>query len=135
MRNTRHKNTNGPQKKYLIGTVKTIFGLYLWPIKTGFTFKKIFTCQTSNFRRYVVCHHSNHSYTFHLFLHHMCQLLHMRIYLHLYCQPNLNMRKTCLKQPLKNSQNKVLKTNCSLMKVESIVECSLGAFCNAFDLH
>ena len=25
--------------------------------------------------------------------------------------------------------------NCSLMKVESIAECSLGAFCNTFDLH
>ena len=26
-------------------------------------------------------------------------------------------------------------TNGSLMKVESIAECSLGAFCNTFDLH
>ena len=34
--------------------------------------------------------------------------------------------KTCLKSP---------KTNGSLMKVESIAECSLGAFCNTFDLH
>ena len=32
---------------------------------------------------------------------------------------------------------KVLKSNatCSLMKVESIAECSIGAFCNTFDLH
>ena len=30
---------------------------------------------------------------------------------------------------------KVLKTNGSLMKVKSIAECSLGAFCNTFDLH
>ena len=30
---------------------------------------------------------------------------------------------------------KVLKTNGSLMKVKSIIECSLGAFCNTFDLH
>ena len=30
---------------------------------------------------------------------------------------------------------KVLKTNGSLMKVESIAECSLGTFCNTFDLH
>ena len=30
---------------------------------------------------------------------------------------------------------KVLTTNVSLMKVESIAECSLGAFCNTFDLH
>ena len=44
--------------------------------------------------------------------------------------------KTCLKQPLKNrDKTKVVKTNSSLMKVESIAECSLGAFCNTFDLH
>ena len=30
---------------------------------------------------------------------------------------------------------KILTTNGSLMKVESIAECSLGAFCNTFDLH
>ena len=30
---------------------------------------------------------------------------------------------------------KVLTTNGSLMEVESIAECSLGAFCNTFDLH
>ena len=30
---------------------------------------------------------------------------------------------------------KVLKANGSLMKVESIAECSFGAFCNTFDLH
>ena len=37
----------------------------------------------------------------------------------------------------KLDKTKVLKTNgtCSLMKVESIAECSLGAFCNTFDLH
>ena len=35
----------------------------------------------------------------------------------------------------KIDKTKVLKTNGSLMKVESIGECSLGAFCNAFDLH
>ena len=32
-------------------------------------------------------------------------------------------------------KTKVFKTNGSLMKVESIAECSLGAFCNTFDLH
>ena len=32
-------------------------------------------------------------------------------------------------------KTKVLKTNGSLMKVESIAECSLGAVCNTFDLH
>ena len=35
----------------------------------------------------------------------------------------------------KIDKTKVLKTNGSLMKVESIAECSLGAFCNTFDLH
>ena len=35
----------------------------------------------------------------------------------------------------KKDKTKVLKTNGSLMKVENIAECSLGAFCNTFDLH
>ena len=43
--------------------------------------------------------------------------------------------KPSLKRPLKNRPNKVLKTNGSLMKVKSIAECSLGAFCNTFHLH
>ena len=43
--------------------------------------------------------------------------------------------ETCLKRPLKIDKAKVLKTNGSLMKVESIAECSLGAFCNNYDLH
>ena len=32
-------------------------------------------------------------------------------------------------------KTKVFKTSGSLMKVQSIAECSLGAFCNTFDLH
>ena len=35
----------------------------------------------------------------------------------------------------KIEKKKVLKTNGSLMKVKTIAECSLGAFCNTFDLH
>ena len=35
----------------------------------------------------------------------------------------------------KIDKTKVLKTNDSLIKVESIAERSLGAFCNTFDLH
>ena len=35
----------------------------------------------------------------------------------------------------KIDKTKVLKTNGSLMKVKSFAECSLGAFCNTFDLH
>ena len=43
--------------------------------------------------------------------------------------------KPVKKRPLKNRQSKGLKVNGSLMKVESIAECSLGAFGNTFDLH
>ena len=35
----------------------------------------------------------------------------------------------------KRDKTKVLKTDGSLMKVESIAERSFGAFCNTFDLH
>ena len=35
----------------------------------------------------------------------------------------------------KIDKTKVLKTNGSLMKVESIAECSESAFCNTFDVH
>ena len=35
----------------------------------------------------------------------------------------------------KIDKTKAVKTNGSLMKVESIAECSLGAFCNTFNLH
>ena len=48
--------------------------------------------------------------------------------------------KTSTVKPVLSGHSKidktnVLKTNGSLMKVESIAECSLGAFCNTFDLH
>ena len=38
--------------------------------------------------------------------------------------------KNVLSDHSKKDKTKVLKTNGSLMKVESIAECSLGAFCN-----
>ena len=44
----------------------------------------------------------------------------------------LRYSKTCLKRPLKIDKTKVLMENGSLMKVESIAECS---FFNTFDLH
>ena len=47
----------------------------------------------------------------------------------------MNYSKTCLKQPLKIDKTEFLKTNVSLMKVESIAECSLGAFCKTSHLH
>ena len=43
--------------------------------------------------------------------------------------------KNCLKRPLKNKKTKIVKTNDSLMKVESIEERSKRAFWNNFDLH
>ena len=50
-------------------------------------------------------------------------------------QFDLHYSKTCLKRPIKIDKTKVLKTNGSLMKVENIAECSLGAFFNTVDLH
>ena len=38
-------------------------------------------------------------------------------------------------EPLKINKTKVLKTDGSVMQVESIEECSFGAFCNSFNLH
>ena len=43
--------------------------------------------------------------------------------------------KTCLKQPLKKDKTKILITDGSLMKVESIADDPVGAFCNTFYLH
>ena len=55
------------------------------------------------------------------------------------CQRNegdfCNTVKPVLGGHSKIDKSKVLKTNGSLMEVESIAECSLGAFCNTFDLH
>ena len=48
---------------------------------------------------------------------------------------NIGTVKLVLKDQSKIDKTKVLTTNDSLMKVESIAECSLGAFCNTFDLH
>ena len=46
-----------------------------------------------------------------------------------------NTVKPVLSVHSKIDKTEVLKTNGSLMEVESIAECSLGAFCNTFDLH
>ena len=46
-----------------------------------------------------------------------------------------NTVKPDLSGLLKINKTKVLKTDGSLMLVQSIAECSLGAFCNTFDLH
>ena len=48
---------------------------------------------------------------------------------------NIKFSKTCLKRPRKIDNTNILMTNGSLMKVESIAECPIGAFCNTFDLH
>ena len=57
-----------------------------------------------------------------------------------YFSPLRSFRKSDTVKPVlsghsKIDKTKVLKENGSLMKVESIAECSLGAFCNTFDLH
>ena len=46
-----------------------------------------------------------------------------------------NTVKPVLSVHSKIDKTKVLKTKSSLMKVKSIAECSLGAFCNTFDRH
>ena len=46
-----------------------------------------------------------------------------------------NTVKPVLSGNSKIDKTKVFKTNGSFMKVESIAECSLGAFCNTSDLH
>ena len=51
------------------------------------------------------------------------------------CLVGPNTVKPVLSGNSKIDKTKVLKTNDSLMKVESIAECSHGAFCNTFDLH
>ena len=43
--------------------------------------------------------------------------------------------KTCLKRPLKDIHNKGCYDDWALNVGQSIAECSLGAFCNTFDLH
>ena len=48
---------------------------------------------------------------------------------------NFTTVKPVLSSHSKIDKTKALKTNGSLMKVESIGEYSLGAFCNSFDLH
>ena len=66
-------------------------------------------------------------------------LLHTKC--HFYWERTLNRisKYSTVKPVLSGHTNidktKILKTNGSLMKVESIAECSLGAFYNTFDLH
>ena len=43
--------------------------------------------------------------------------------------------KPVLSGPSQIGKTNILKADCSLMKVKGITECSLGAFCNTFDLH
>ena len=43
--------------------------------------------------------------------------------------------KPVLSGHIKIDKTKVIKTDGSLMQIESIAECSNRAFCNTFDLH
>ena len=65
----------------------------------------------------------------------MAVLYPIQCYIKVCYKENLLYSKTCVKQPLKKAQTNILMINGSLMEVESIAECSLGAFCNTFDLH
>ena len=47
----------------------------------------------------------------------------------------LNTVKPVLSGHSKIDKTQAFKTNGSLMKVKSIAGCSLGAFCNTFDMH
>ena len=52
----------------------------------------------------------------------------------------MSLSKGCTLKPVlrghsKIDKTKVLKTDYCLMKVKGIAECSLGAFCNTFDLY
>ena len=48
---------------------------------------------------------------------------------------DINTVEPVLSRHSKIDKTKVFKTVGSLMKVESIAECSLGAFCNTFEMH
>ena len=48
---------------------------------------------------------------------------------------SMNTVKPVLEGHSKIDKTKVFKTNGSLMQIESIAECFLGAFFNTFDLH
>ena len=41
----------------------------------------------------------------------------------------------CVKRPLKNRETKILMTNSTLIKVESIADAPIGTFCSTSDLH
>ena len=59
----------------------------------------------------------------------------MYIAVHDQSHPSDSKVKPVLSGHSKMDKTKGLDTNGSLMKVECIAECSLGAFCNTFDLH
>ena len=48
---------------------------------------------------------------------------------------DISTMKPFLSDHLKIDKTKVLKSCGSLMQVKSTAECSMGAFCNNFDLH
>ena len=97
---------------------------------------------TSNLTAYIQLWHpllQNHRYTlFPTDRHGRLQLFLYWVVVHL--PGELHLKYTSTVKPVLsghsiNDKTKVLKANGSLMKNESIAECSLGAFCNTFDLH
>ena len=64
-------------------------------------------------------------------------MAHFRYHLDLNFQ---RAKRLCTVKPVLRGHSKIdktmiLMTHGSLMKVQSIAECSLGAFCNTFDLY
>ena len=57
------------------------------------------------------------------------------LYRRIFMQVRTFERYISLSGHSKIDKTKILKTTGSLMKVESIAECSLGAFCNTYDLY
>ena len=68
------------------------------------------------------------------FLSGICQLLTKSMYT-LSTTEESSTVKPVLSGHSKTSKTKVLKTDGSLMHVQSIAECSHGIFCSTFDLH
>ena len=95
-------------------------------------------CKTSNGLGYFSCCGVGESYTF--FQEFMLSITSVMRTFIITCMVDAEYNivhyiKTCVKQPLKKDKTKILMTSGSLMKVESMQNAPIGAFCNTFDLH
>ena len=94
-----------------------VLSIFEWPLKTGFTVYPIMRMKCT-------------------------QIIGMMMYM-IQWIPMTGIEgdgDTCTLKPVISSHSKktkklVFKTDYCLMQVKSIAECSLGAFCNTFELH